>query len=86
MGLFKLILIMVIDGQYVSTPLQGDLDVKTCSQEASVLQKDKEQGQIFLPELFELQSDAQERLWWRLDKTKMDRAYSFMCVPQGTKR
>ena len=86
MGLFTLILILSIDGQYTSTSLQRDLDITTCKQQMNILQRDKLQGQLFLPTpLFKNQTQAQFNLQSLLGDTQRDKAYSFVCVPQGIK-
>ena len=86
MGLFTLILILNIDGQYTSTALQRDLDVTTCKREMNFLMKDKIQGRIFLPTpIFKNQTDAQRSLQRELEDTQRDKAFVYVCVPQGIK-
>ncbi len=86
MGLFTLILILNIDGQYTSTALQRDLDVTTCKREMNFLMKDKIQGRIFLPTpIFKNQTDAQQSMQFKLEDTQRDKAFVYVCVPQGIK-
>ena len=86
MGLFTLILILSIDGQYTSTSLQRDLDITTCKQEMNFLMRDKIQGRIFLPTvIFKNQTQAQRSLQRELEDTQRDKAFVYVCVPQGMK-
>ena len=86
MGLFTLILILSIDGQYTSSSLQRDLDITTCKQEMKFLMRDKIQGRIFLPTpIFKNQTDAQRSMQSKLEDTQRDKAFVYVCVPQGMK-
>ena len=80
MGLFTLILILNIDGQYTSTALQRDLDVTTCKREMNFLMKDKIQGRIFLPYLFLKTKQTLNKVCSLNLKIHRGTKHLFMCV------
>ena len=86
MILYTLVLILSIDGQYVSTSLQHDLDKQTCKNTMNVMQESYPQSRMYVAKpIWKNQRPAQRNMLTNLEIAERNRAYSYVCVPQGMK-